>query len=99
MGVIVARAPASVRRPDVPALPVRRAGHSAAKWPTPPQYMQRPCVRRCWRSAGVSFYLAADKSIGPAAVPVAVPVAVMVVMPVAVPAEAGVGVLGACGWC
>src|SRR6266705_1959801 len=59
--------PVSVRRP-VPT--GRLVGQSAAKWPTPPQYMHRPCARRRWRSAGVSFFLAADRSIGPAAMAV-----------------------------
>src|SRR6266705_6717827 len=43
-------APVSARRPAG-----HLAGQLAVKWPTPPQYMHRPCARRRRRSAGISF--------------------------------------------
>ena len=103
-GVRTALAPASAGQPVLAAVPVSAAvpvlaavpilglfhwaGHSAAKCPILPQYMQSPCAQRRQRSALESFPRAADKSIGLAAMLVAV-VAVAV----------AVSVIGRCMWC
>src|SRR5690606_19000418 len=59
-----------------------------AKWPWPPQYMQRPFSLRYWRVSGVMRRLASS-SIGPGAVPVEVRGAAVVVVVAVVVVTAG----------